>query len=88
MTDTQNELGGDIGVDGQTIARYEKGETKIPGPVDRLVRLVFVLGLMPPEEQQVVLKRIRSAIEGDERVNLRSAFQEIDGAWSEAGIAA
>lgn len=37
---TQSELARLIGCDPQQIARYEKGENKIPGPADRLLRML------------------------------------------------
>ncbi|MBI2801863.1 MAG: helix-turn-helix domain-containing protein [Gammaproteobacteria bacterium] len=39
---TQPELGKLVGLSGQQVARWEKGEYKIPGPADRLVRLLFI----------------------------------------------
>ncbi|MEX2647743.1 MAG: helix-turn-helix domain-containing protein [Alphaproteobacteria bacterium] len=39
---TQSELARLIGCDAQQIARYEKGENKIPGPADRLLRMIYL----------------------------------------------
>ncbi len=39
---TQKELADLLHLDTQTIARYEKGETAISGPVDRLIRLIYL----------------------------------------------
>lgn len=38
---TQDELGDILNVSGQSVARWEKGETEIPGPADLLIRVVY-----------------------------------------------
>lgn len=83
MNMTQNELADDLGVDGQTIARYEKGESRISGPVDRLIRFLFVFGLLPAEDQQEIIHKIQEAIERDEAQAQTARFVEQDGSWHE-----
>jgi len=39
---TQAELGAKLRVTDQTVARWEKGETTIPGPADVLLRVLFL----------------------------------------------
>ena len=39
---TQAELGHIIGLSSQQVARWEKGEYEIPGPAERLIRMLFV----------------------------------------------
>jgi putative transcriptional regulator len=39
---TQSELGKCLGVDAQTVARWEKGEHNINGPAERLLRALYV----------------------------------------------
>lgn len=39
---TQSELGQIVGLSSQQVARWEKGEYEIPGPAERLVRLLFI----------------------------------------------
>lgn len=39
---TQSELARFVGLNSQQVARWEKGEYEIPGPADRLVRLLFI----------------------------------------------
>ncbi|MBI2803111.1 MAG: helix-turn-helix domain-containing protein [Gammaproteobacteria bacterium] len=42
MSLTQSELGQIVGLSSQQVARWEKGEYEIPGPAERLVRLLFI----------------------------------------------
>ncbi len=84
MNCTQNELADDIGVDGQTIARYEKGESRISGPVDRLVRFVYVFGLLPQEQQKEIIDQIKDVIQRDEAQEVTPTFIEKDGTWFQA----
>jgi DNA-binding transcriptional regulator YiaG len=52
MEKTQAEVARVIGVDAQTVARWEKGKSEMPGPADRMLRILFVLSLASPEELQ------------------------------------
>lgn len=38
---TQENLAALLGTDAQNVARWEKGITKVPGPADRLIRLLY-----------------------------------------------
>lgn len=38
----QKDLGAQLGVDGQTVARWEKDQTEIGGAADKLLRLLFI----------------------------------------------
>lgn len=68
---TQDNLGKKIGVTGQTIARYEKGETEIPGPSDRLVRVVYAFHLLPPETKLEMVEKVQ-------RLSTRSSKNDED----------
>lgn len=39
---TQGQLASVVSVNSQTVARWEKGETEIPGPADLVVRMLFI----------------------------------------------
>ncbi|MBF0333974.1 MAG: helix-turn-helix domain-containing protein [Alphaproteobacteria bacterium] len=39
---SQQMLGQALGVDAQTVARWEKGQTRMSGPVDRIIRLLYL----------------------------------------------
>jgi DNA-binding transcriptional regulator YiaG len=63
---TQSELAQRLGVDAQTVARHEKGETTIGGPTDGLVRFVYVLSLMPRNELQRLMEQVDALLKADE----------------------
>jgi DNA-binding transcriptional regulator YiaG len=50
MNMTQSELGNRIGQDSQQIARWEKEKSQIPGPANRLLRIIFVLEVLKHSE--------------------------------------
>jgi len=58
MNLTQQELGNAMEITDQTIARYEKGETPVSGPVNKLIRIIYGYYLLPPEAQREVLDRL------------------------------
>ena len=60
---TQEELARKLGVDVQTTARYEKGQTAISGPADRLLRHIFVLSTLPQSRRLATLDEIQLATE-------------------------
>lgn len=80
---TQNQLAALLGVDGQTVARYEKGESRISGPVDRLIRFWFAFRLLPEEDRHDLIARIEAAIERDEVRREPVRFAESGGLWHE-----
>lgn len=52
MDVTQADLARLLGVDTQTVARWEKGQTTMPGPADRYFRVRFLAAILPPEAFQ------------------------------------
>jgi DNA-binding transcriptional regulator YiaG len=55
---TQAQLGARLRVSDQTVARWEKGETKlVPGPADLMLRVLFLASpAAQPEGQQILAK--------------------------------
>jgi len=81
---TQEQLATALGIDGQTVARYEKGATPPSGPADRLVRHFYVLQLLPEQELRQLLDEVKDAVSGDEIAPSAPArFQEVSGTWEE-----
>lgn len=82
---TQNELAGLLGVDGQTVARYEKGETGISGPVDRLMRFVYVFSRLPQDERLASAEDVSRLLAADEPSYVEPLrFRATEQGWAEA----
>ena len=78
---TQAELARLIGCDAQQIARYEKGQNKIPGPADRLSRALYREHLQDRGSLMDVLR----ALDGlDGRVDETQVFAETMEGWRAA----
>ncbi len=55
MGKSQRELGDEIGVSAQMVARYEKeDQSDITGPADRLLRAVYVTHLFPSRQSEIM----------------------------------
>ena len=63
---TQSELGRWMGKDSQTVARWEKGQTPIPTVADRLLRGIFLLQTMGPEERENFLEVLKDIEDMDD----------------------
>ncbi|MGN6621977.1 MAG: helix-turn-helix domain-containing protein [Sphingomonas sp.] len=63
---TQSELGRWIGQSSQQVARWEKGQSDVPGPADRLIRAIFMLKTMDPEEREDFLELLRNIEDMDD----------------------
>ncbi len=59
---TQKELGALMKVDAQTVARYEKAESEIPGPTDFLLRMLCAIELMPSDKRDEFLEEIKNIL--------------------------
>ena len=78
---TQSELARLIGCDAQQIARYEKGENKIPGPADRLLRMIYLSHIDDGVDVRVVLQ---SLDELDVRPSEDQVFKVTPEGWRSA----
>lgn len=72
---TQAELAEVLGTTTQTFARWEKGEVEIPGPAERLLRVVFVIGTAPPEHQAALMESLERMV--FERMKELNALDEV-----------
>lgn len=85
MEMTQNELADMLGVDAQTVARYEKGETSISGPADHLIRFYYALFILPHDEKLRAVDEIKALIEMDEPlIEAPARFAADEHGWREA----
>jgi len=79
-------------VTGQTVARYEKGDTEIPGPVDKLMRVLYAFHLLPEAERAKLLEDVMKAQqelgEVDEIQSSPAYFETSGDGWDEVRRAA
>lgn len=79
---TQSELGRWMGKDSQTVARWEKGHTPIPAVADRLLRAIFLLQTMKPEERENFMEILRDIEDMDDLTPRRvELYLAQDGHW-------
>jgi DNA-binding transcriptional regulator YiaG len=77
---TQDELANELSITGQTVARYEKGESEIPGPVDKMIRVIYVLHRAPPK-LKAALEKALEAPHQDAQMHQEAAFKNEDEQW-------
>lgn len=78
---SQRDLGALMGVDQQSIARWEKGQTKdgVPGPAEKLIRLLYLAKL---DGQPDVVSLCENLAELDEREHAKKRkFEDHNGDW-------
>jgi putative transcriptional regulator len=78
---SQSGLASFMGVDSQTVARWEKKETEIPGPAANLMRFL-IEDLVT--ENELLRKAIQDLTELDEIVNKDKTFHATDAGWKTA----
>jgi putative transcriptional regulator len=75
---TQSETARLVGCDAQQIARYEKNENKMPGPTDRLIRMLFSEHLNDHGSTRSMLEALDQL---DGRMDDRQVFDETPEGW-------
>jgi DNA-binding transcriptional regulator YiaG len=78
MDITQSELARLFGCDAQQVARYEKGQSKIPGPADRVLRMLYIDHMGGKLDVRELLDKLDSM---DARINDRQVFAETPDGW-------
>ena len=78
---TQSELARLFGVDAQTVARWEKGETTIAGPAELLLRVVFLEHACGEVKVHDLLQKLD---ETDAEMTDRKVFESTDEGWRPA----
>ncbi|GGZ21932.1 helix-turn-helix domain-containing protein [Asticcacaulis endophyticus] len=82
---TQGELAALLGTTSQSVARWEKGDTEMPGAAEKLLRILFLA--LTDGEGDTVLNLITSKLEEldsmDELSNAQAQFGLFDSGWEE-----
>lgn len=81
MDVTQSELGRLLGLDAQSVARWEKNETKIKGPSERLLRVLYLGKVVGAVDVEDLLKKLD---EMDAPMIEKQVFKETDEGWRSA----
>ncbi|HXG79592.1 MAG TPA: helix-turn-helix domain-containing protein [Methyloceanibacter sp.] len=82
---TQAELGSLMGQSSQQVARWEKGQSGIQGPADRLLRFIFLFSIMSEQERKEFMGLLEALDEMDApAVEKPIVFQSTEDGWLEA----
>ena len=86
---TQAELAQELGVDAQTVARYEKDQAAIPAPTDFMLRVGFLLHKLPENERAEMLGRLYPSVSNPPsgKVGQPLKFRELNGNWDGVDLA-
>ncbi|MCW3846558.1 helix-turn-helix domain-containing protein [Sphingomonas sp. LB-2] len=86
MNLTQAEMAERLGNNAQSVARWEKGETEMPGTAEKLLRAVFLASLMSDSElvqlRDFLVSRLNELDQIDESADTPAEFQFCEH-WSE-----
>ncbi|EJK82895.1 type II toxin-antitoxin system MqsA family antitoxin [Agrobacterium sp. SHOUNA12C] len=78
---TQSELARFFGCNVQQVARYEKGENRLTGPADRLLRLLYEEHIRKTGSVRELLESIDSM---DDASDEQIIFEDVNGEWRHA----
>ena len=85
---TQAELAQRLGLSDQQVARWEKGESEISGPADKLIRIFYALELVPARQRASFLnkltKSIKALTKADETSTPKLVLKETEDGWAKA----
>jgi len=85
---TQAELGLRIGQSDQQVARWEKGECIIPGPAERLIRILYTVAYVPAKRRAPLLNKLLKQLDMLTKTDQTNAPKlvliENNGEWKKA----
>jgi transcriptional regulator with XRE-family HTH domain len=86
---TQAELGRLMGQSSQQVARWEKGQSEIPGPADRLLRAIYLLNIMSEQERDEFMSLLEELDAMDAPpIDTPVMFRVSEAGWSENRVSA
>lgn len=81
---TQEQLAKRLRVDVQTVARYEKDQTAIPGATDAVLRFLYAVFLIPAERRMEVLTELAGKLESrDSKSGRAMYFHQTSHGWDQ-----
>lgn len=80
---TQSELGRRMGQSDQQVARWEKGQSNIPGPADRLLRAIFLDKTRGPDDSWTFMELLESIDQLDDSPPRKAAFCFDGDSWQQ-----
>jgi DNA-binding transcriptional regulator YiaG len=85
---TQSGLAAKLGVNVQSVARWEKGQCEMPGTADKLLRVVFLAQNMREDDMHAMLGLIKALDELDQLDEARPAQGtfKLEDTWTEASL--
>jgi DNA-binding transcriptional regulator YiaG len=84
MDQTQADLARFLGVSSQSVARWEKGESELPGPADRMIRVMVMMLMMPPEELAALVRDLEKTLDEMDESNVVPLQFRHEVEWKEA----
>ena len=81
---TQGGLAKALGVSSQSVARWEKGQVEIPGPADRMLRILVMVQMLPDDELAQLVRELSETLDSMDETNVVPLQFRHDIEWKEA----
>jgi putative transcriptional regulator len=81
---TQSDLARFMGCNAQQVARYEKDQNEVPGPADRLIRLLYKDHVKEAGSRLAIKKVLDTLDRLDDSVSAPMVFGQVDSKWKKA----